>query len=65
MKVGSNLSALCTLLAAVACGSVEDFHMSAKGERALESALSAAVEATGFRADHHRLDLVGVCASCS
>lgn len=46
------------------CGSVADFHLTTKGERALEAALTAAAEGTGFTPDHHRLDLVGTCADC-
>jgi Fur family ferric uptake transcriptional regulator len=52
-------------LICVACGRVDDFHVSTEGERALEAALHAAVEAIGFRADHHRLDLVGTCSRCA
>lgn len=52
-------------LICAACGSVEDFHLTAKGEQALEAALVAAAAGTGFRPDHHRLDLVGTCASCA
>ena len=48
-----------------ACGKVEDFTVSPQFERSLENALARVVEATGFRAEHHRLDLVGTCADCA
>jgi Fe2+ or Zn2+ uptake regulation protein len=47
------------------CGRVEDFTMSAGLERSLESALAKVAEGTGFRVDHHRLDLVGTCRTCA
>jgi Fe2+ or Zn2+ uptake regulation protein len=46
------------------CGRVEDFTVSRRLERSLETALARAVEGTGFRPDHHRLDLVGTCGRC-
>ena len=46
------------------CGRVDDFTVSSQLERSLESALARIVEGTGFRPDHHRLDLVGTCADC-
>jgi Fur family ferric uptake transcriptional regulator len=47
------------------CGRVEDFTVSATLERSLESALAKVADGTGFRVDHHRLDLVGTCQRCS
>lgn len=46
------------------CGRVDDFTVSPQLERTLEAALARAAEGTGFRPDHHRLDLVGTCAGC-
>lgn len=46
------------------CGAVNDFTVSPAIEASLEEAFARVEEATGFRADHHRLDLVGVCARC-
>jgi Fe2+ or Zn2+ uptake regulation protein len=46
------------------CGRVDDFTVSHQLERSLETALARVVEGTGFRTDHHRLDLVGTCADC-
>lgn len=43
------------------CGRIEDFEPS----RELEDALGELTTRGGFRTDHHRLDLVGICADCS
>ncbi len=48
-----------------ACGSVVDFTVSPQLERSLHQALGRVADAQGFRPDHHRLDLVGVCAACA
>ncbi len=47
------------------CGAVVDFRPSRGVERALERAVSEAVDRDGFAADHHRLDLVGTCRECA
>ncbi len=47
------------------CGRVEDFTVSAQMEQMVEQALRRAVRGTGFRADTHRLDIVGTCAACT
>jgi Fe2+ or Zn2+ uptake regulation protein len=47
------------------CGSVEDFTLPERVERTVETALVTAARRSGFRASHHRLDLVGLCAECS
>ena len=47
------------------CGRVEDFTVSAQMEHMVEQALRRAVRGTGFRADTHRLDIVGTCAACT
>jgi len=46
------------------CGRVADVTLSDDLETALETTLAAAAGPAGFRIDHHRLDLVGRCASC-
>jgi Fur family transcriptional regulator, ferric uptake regulator len=46
------------------CGGVEDFTVSSRLERSLEAALSRVTAGTGFEPDHHRLDLLGTCATC-
>jgi Fe2+ or Zn2+ uptake regulation protein len=47
-----------------ACGSVADFTVSAQLERTLERAMEGVEADSGFRPEHHRLDLVGVCGDC-
>lgn len=47
-----------------ACGRIEDFEPSSALERVLDE-LVGDEPGSGFRADHHRLDLVGVCADCA
>ena len=46
------------------CGRVEDVPASAGLERSVAAAAAAITRSTGFRTQHHRLDLVGVCESC-
>ncbi len=46
------------------CGSVGDFTVPAKLEAELERALARVAARARFRADGHRLDLVGVCVNC-
>lgn len=47
------------------CGIVADFTVPGPVEQRLESALVEAAAAAGFRAEHHRLDLVGRCSDCT
>lgn len=51
-------------LICTACGNVADFTVADSLEADLEAAMSAVARATGFRAEHHRLDLLGRCAAC-
>ena len=51
-------------LICASCGSVADFTVSPQLERTLEQAMTTVASATGFRPEHHRLDLVGVCRTC-
>lgn len=51
-------------LICTSCGGVADFTVSAAVERTIERALVTAAVDTGFRPEHHRLDLVGTCARC-
>lgn len=46
------------------CGVVTDFTVSDGLERSLETAMETVAATTGFAPDHHRLDLLGRCASC-
>lgn len=51
-------------LICTACGLVTDFTVSDQLERSLEAAMSTVADTSGFAPDHHRLDLLGHCASC-
>ena len=46
------------------CGDVSDFALQPGVEDELERALRNVARRSGFAADGHRLDLVGVCATC-
>ena len=47
------------------CGRVEDLPATPAVERSVAAAIDAAARAAGFRTQHHRLDLVGLCAQCA
>jgi Fur family transcriptional regulator, ferric uptake regulator len=47
------------------CGMVRDFTVSARLERSIDDALGRVAAGSGFRLDHHRLDLVGLCSDCT
>lgn len=47
------------------CGLVTDFTVSDRLEQSLEAAMVTVADTTGFRPDHHRLDLLGRCANCA
>ncbi|HEX2575106.1 MAG TPA: Fur family transcriptional regulator [Aquihabitans sp.] len=51
-------------LICTSCGLVTDFTVSDVLERSLETAMETVAGTTGFAPDHHRLDLLGRCASC-
>lgn len=46
------------------CGSVADFTLDPSVEGDLDRVLADVADSQSFRADHHRLDLVGTCADC-
>ena len=46
------------------CGDVSDFSLQPRVEDELERALRSVARRSGFAADGHRLDLVGICATC-
>ena len=46
------------------CGDVADFSLSEETEAALDAALHRAAAKAKFTVEAHRLDLLGVCASC-
>ena len=47
------------------CGDVRDFTVPGDLEDELDRALARIAGQHGFAADHHRLDLVGTCSTCS
>ncbi|HEV2767449.1 MAG TPA: Fur family transcriptional regulator [Acidimicrobiales bacterium] len=47
------------------CGSIDDFTASSGFERTVAKALVEVAKDTGFDAQHHRIDLIGVCARCA
>ena len=51
-------------LVCVSCGSVDDYTVPLRFERTMAKAIDEVSAETGFRAEFHRLDLVGVCARC-
>lgn len=51
-------------LICVSCGRVDDFVVSPRAERSIETVLENAIGDSGFRASGHRLDVVGTCAAC-
>jgi Fe2+ or Zn2+ uptake regulation protein len=51
-------------LVCVSCGSVDDYTVPVRFERSMAKAIDEVAAETGFRAEFHRLDLVGVCARC-
>ena len=52
-------------LICVSCGRVDDFVVSSRAGRSIETVLGNAISDTGFRASGHRLDVVGTCADCN
>jgi len=47
------------------CGRVEDLPATPGVERSVAAAIDDAAQRAGFRTQHHRLDLVGLCARCA
>lgn len=52
-------------LVCAACGAVEDVPASAGLERSVRTAAAQIARSTGFRTEHHRIDLVGLCRACA
>jgi Fe2+ or Zn2+ uptake regulation protein len=52
-------------LICTSCGAVSDFSLSAATEISLDKALRRAARRAGFTHQGHRLDLLGLCTSCS
>jgi len=47
------------------CGLVEDVPASTGLEQSVHTAASQIARSTGFHTQHHRVDLVGLCARCA
>lgn len=47
------------------CGMVEDVPASAGLEKSVHAATAQIARSTGFRTQHHRVDLVGLCRDCA
>ncbi len=47
------------------CGSVEDFAVPTVLERSVDTLMDEIGSDRGFRAEAHRLDVLGTCAACS
>ncbi len=47
------------------CGRVEDLPATAAVEKSVAAAVDQAASRAGFRTQHHRLDLVGLCVDCA
>ncbi len=47
------------------CGRVADVTLSDELEASLDVALAKVAEQQGFHAEHHRLDVLGLCADCA
>ncbi|HXX88921.1 MAG TPA: Fur family transcriptional regulator [Acidimicrobiales bacterium] len=52
-------------LVCLRCGTVEDFDAPRPLEKGLAEAIGRLTAGTGFRAEAHRLDLLGTCADCA
>lgn len=52
-------------LICTACGDVSDFSLAQQAEARLDDALRRVARKAGFTAEAHRLDLVGICATCA
>lgn len=48
-----------------ACGTVTDIDVPHELEEGVSSFSAAIARSHGFRIEHHRLDLIGVCPACS
>ena len=47
------------------CGRVDDLPATPAVERSVAIAIEEAARQAGFRTEHHRLDLVGLCSDCT
>ncbi len=51
-------------LVCTSCGTVDDYTVPSRLERTVAQAIDEISSETGFRAEFHRLDLVGTCSRC-
>ncbi len=58
--IGHHHHVICT-----ECGAVEDLVLAACSEGTLDTAITEALERTGFVPSAHRLDVLGTCANCA
>lgn len=58
--IGHHHHSICTQ-----CGAVDDFIVPPRTEKTLETALEKALSPSGFQPTGHRLDVVGLCATCA
>ena len=63
-ELAENLTSHHHHLICTSCGRVTDVTLSDALEASLDEALDRLATSNGFRADHHRLDVVGHCVSC-
>lgn len=52
-------------LICIECGAVEDVPAPAGLERSVHNAAEEIARSTGFRTEHHRIDLLGRCKQCA
>ncbi len=52
-------------LVCLGCGRIEDIPADAHLELSLQAATEEIERTTGFRTQHHRIDLVGLCRRCA
>ena len=64
-ELGEDLTAHHHHLVCTRCGRVDDVTLSDSIEATLDDALEAAAGERGFRAEHHRLDVLGTCVACA
>ena len=52
-------------LVCTSCGTVDDYTVPSRLERTMAQAIDEIANETGFRAEFHRLDLLGTCSRCN
>jgi Fur family transcriptional regulator, ferric uptake regulator len=52
-------------LVCTSCGTVDDYTVPSRVERTMAQAIDEIASETGFRAEFHRLDLLGTCSRCN